>query len=86
MSTTNEVCGSGWAIKAAADLKEGDRFRTHGTVVRVLHDAWRTTEAVAPLAGRPCITLWGEREDTGARGSMTFGPFAAVQTETPEEG
>ena len=68
--------------KAAADLKEGDRFRTHGTVVRVLHAAKRTTEAVMPLAGRPCVVIWGRREDTGADGSMTFGVTACVQVIT----
>lgn len=65
-------------VKPAAELKEGDRIRTHGTVVKVLHDAKHTTEVVAPLAGRPCITVWGEREDTGARGNITFGPAAEV--------
>lgn len=64
--------------KQAAELREGDRFRTHGTVVTVLHDAKHTTEVVQPLAGRPCVTVWGRREDTGAEGSMTFGPQAEV--------
>lgn len=46
--------------------------------VTVLHDAKHTTETVAPLAGRPCITVWGQREDTGQRGTLTYGPNAEV--------
>lgn len=31
-------------------------------------------ETVAPLAGRPRIRLWVQRDDTGDEGYMSFGP------------
>lgn len=70
------------SYKMAIDLREGDRFITHGTVVTVLHDATHTT---ALETGRPGVTVWGEREDTGARGSMAFGQHASVMLADQEE-
>jgi hypothetical protein len=64
--------------RAAADLKAGDTFSTHGTTVTVLHDAKPSTETVMPLAGQPCIWVWARRNDTGKEGSMTFGLSAGV--------
>lgn len=46
--------------------------------VTVLHDAEHAAETVWPLAGRPCIRVQCQREDTGQRGTLTYGPDAEV--------
>jgi len=62
--------------KYPRDLLQGDRFLSHGTVVEVLIDAWEDVETAEPLAGQPCITIRGRREDTGREGAMNFGLHA----------
>jgi hypothetical protein len=73
------VFGPEWTVRSAAGLKAGDRFKSHGTVVTVLVSAEAGTETVGPIGGRPCVRIYGRREDTGRQGTMTFGPSAGVQ-------
>ena len=73
-----------FTVKAAVDLKTGDRLLTHNTVVTVLADAWRSIETIPPLTGQPCVRIRGRREDSGAEGTMTFGITAGVQIERTE--
>jgi hypothetical protein len=73
------------SIKDAAGLAAGDRFRTRGTVVKVLRDAEEGVEEVQPLAGLPCIRVYGMREDTGKQGWMNFGLQAGVDLIDPPQ-
>jgi hypothetical protein len=61
-------------IVPAELLQPGDRIDVDGVTATVLRAGVEAVETVWPLAGRPCLRVWGRREDTGAEGFMTYGP------------
>lgn len=71
-------------IVPAERLTPGDRIHValEGVVVTVLRPGVEAVESCGPIAGRPCLRVWGRREDTGAEGFMTYGPGGVAQVMT----